>query len=131
MNKVHQYTIMSAPTTAQDAAVVALQHGEEAVEAMRQEYNRRRRLIVDGMNTIGLKCFEPKGAFYAFPSVRGSGMDDAEFAERLLTEEQVAVIPGRAFGIGGAGYVRCSYATAYEKIEKALERIARFVRRHG
>ncbi len=131
MNKVHQYAIMSAPTTAQDAARVALEQGEEAVEEMRLRYDRRRRLIVDGLNSIGLKCFEPKGAFYAFPSVRGSGMDDAEFAERLLTEERVAVIPGRAFGIGGAGYVRCSYATAYEKIEQALERMASFVRRHG
>jgi aminotransferase len=131
MNKIHQYTIMSAPTTAQEAALTALEHGEEAVEEMRQRYDRRRRLIVGGLNSIGLKCFEPRGAFYAFPSVRGSGMDDAEFAERLLDEERVAVIPGRAFGIGGAGYVRCSYATSYEKIEKALERIANFVRRHG
>jgi len=131
MKKIHQYTIMSAPTTAQEAALVALEQGEEAVEDMRQRYDRRRRLIVDGFNSIGLKCFEPRGAFYAFPSVRGSGMDDAEFAERLLDEERVAVIPGRAFGIGGAGYVRCSYATAYEKIEQALERIARFARRHG
>ena len=131
MKKIHQYTIMSAPTTAQDAALVALEQGEEPVEEMRQRYNRRRRLIVDGFNSIGLKCFEPRGAFYAFPSVRGSGMDDAEFAERLLDEERVAVIPGRAFGIGGAGYVRCSYATAYEKIEQALERVARFMQRHG
>ena len=131
MNKIHQYTIMSAPTTAQEAALTALEAGEEAVEEMRQRYNRRRRLIVDGLNSLGLKCFEPRGAFYAFPSVRGSGMDDAEFAERLLDEERVAVIPGRAFGIGGAGYVRCSYATAYDKIEMALERIANFVRRHG
>ena len=131
MSKVHQYTIMSAPTIAQDAALTALTQGEEAVEEMRQRYDRRRRLIIDGMNDIGLKCFEPRGAFYAFPSVRGSGMDDAEFAERLLDEERVAVIPGRAFGIGGAGYVRCSYATAYEKIEQALDRIANFVRRHG
>jgi aminotransferase len=131
MKKIHQYTIMSAPTTAQEAALVALDHGEEAIEEMRQRYDRRRRLIVDGFNGIGLKCFEPRGAFYAFPSVRGSGMDDAEFAERLLDEERVAVIPGRAFGIGGAGYVRCSYATAYEKIEQALERIGRFARRHG
>lgn len=131
MKKIHQYTIMSAPTTAQDAALVALEQGETAIEEMRQRYDRRRRLIVDGLNSIGLKCFEPRGAFYAFPSVRGSGMDDAEFAERLLDEERVAVIPGRAFGIGGAGYVRCSYATAYEKIEQALERIARFARRHG
>jgi len=131
MSKVHQYTIMSAPTTAQEAALAALEKGEEAVEQMRQRYDRRRRLIVDGLNSIGLNCFEPRGAFYAFPSVRGSGMDDAEFAERLLDEERVAVIPGRAFGIGGAGYVRCSYATAYEKIEQALERMANFVRRHG
>lgn len=131
MNKVHQYTIMSAPTMAQEAALVALKEGEEAIEEMRQRYDRRRRLIVDGLNSLGLKCFEPRGAFYAFPSVRGSGMDDAEFAELLLDEERVAVIPGRAFGIGGAGYVRCSYATAYEKIERALERIARFVQRHG
>jgi aminotransferase len=122
---------MSAPTTAQEAAIIALEQGEEDIEEMRQRYDRRRRLIVDGFNTIGLKCFEPRGAFYAFPSVRGSGMDDAEFAERLLDEERVAVIPGRAFGIGGAGYVRCSYATAYTKIEQALDRIANFVRRHG
>ena len=131
MKKIHQYTVMSAPTTAQEAALVALAQGEDAVEEMRQRYDRRRRLIVNGLNNIGLKCFEPRGAFYAFPSVRGSGMDDAEFAERLLDEERVAVVPGRAFGIGGAGYVRCSYATAYEKIEQALERIANFVRRHG
>ncbi len=131
MNKIHQYTIMSAPTTAQEAALVALKEGEEAIEEMRLRYDRRRRLIVDGFNSIGMKCFEPRGAFYAFPSVRGSGMDDAEFAERLLDEERVAVIPGRAFGIGGAGYVRCSYANSYEKIEKALERIGTFVRRHG
>lgn len=131
MAKIHQYTIMSAPTTAQMAALAALEQGEEAVEEMRQKYDRRRRLIVDGLNALGLNCFEPRGAFYAFPSIRGSGMDDAEFAERLLQEERVAVIPGRAFGVGGAGYVRCSYATSYEKIEKALERIARFVRRLG
>ncbi len=131
MSKVHQYTIMSAPTIAQEAGVTALQKGEEAVEEMRQRYNRRRRLIVDGLNSLGMKCFEPRGAFYAFPSVRGSGMDDAEFAERLLDEERVAVIPGRAFGLGGAGYVRCSYATAYDKIEAALERIAQFVQRYG
>ncbi|MFQ5613758.1 MAG: aminotransferase class I/II-fold pyridoxal phosphate-dependent enzyme [Anaerolineae bacterium] len=131
MSKIHQYTIMSAPTTAQVAALVALERGEEAVEEMRQKYDRRRRLIVAGLNSIGLKCFEPRGAFYAFPSVRGSGMDDAEFAERLLQEERVAVIPGRAFGVGGAGYVRCSYATAYDQIEAALERIARFVRKLG
>ncbi len=131
MRKVHQYTIMSAPTTAQAAGLEALRAGEEHVEVMRQEYDRRRRLIVGGLNEIGLKTFEPQGAFYAFPSVAVSGMDDEEFAERLLQEEEVAVVPGNVFGAGGAGYVRCSYATAYEKLEEALERMHRFVRRHG
>jgi aminotransferase len=131
MKKIHQYTVMSAPTMAQEAGITALEQGEAAIEEMRQRYDRRRRLIVDGLNNIGLKCFEPRGAFYAFPSVRGSGMDDAEFAERLLNEERVAVVPGRAFGIGGAGYVRCSYATAYAKIEQALERMANFARKYG
>jgi aminotransferase len=131
MRKVHQYTIMSAPTTAQAAALEALLRGEEHVEAMRQEYDRRRRLIVSGLNSIGLKTFEPQGAFYAFPSVAVSGMNDEQFAETLLQEEQVAVVPGSAFGAGGEGFVRCCYATAYEKIEQALERMNRFVQRHG
>ncbi|MGC8838028.1 MAG: aminotransferase class I/II-fold pyridoxal phosphate-dependent enzyme [Anaerolineae bacterium] len=131
MRKVHQYTIMSAPTTAQIAALEALRHGEEEVERMRQEYDRRRRLIVGGLNAIGLPCFEPRGAFYAFPSIAHSGMTSEEFSLRLLEEEKVAVVPGSAFGAGGEGFVRCSYATAYEKIEEALERMARFVQRHG
>jgi aminotransferase len=131
MRKVHQYTIMSAPTTAQAAGLEALLRGEEHVEAMRQEYDRRRRLIVSGLNAIGLKTFEPQGAFYAFPAIGVSGMNDEEFADRLLQEERVAVVPGNAFGAGGEGYVRCCYATAYEKIEQALERMQRFVRRHG
>jgi len=131
LRKVHQYTIMSAPTMAQAAAVEALLHGAEHVEAMRQEYDRRRRLIVSGFNAIGLTTFEPQGAFYAFPSVAASGMSDEEFAETLLQEERVAVVPGNAFGAGGAGYVRCCYATAYEQIEQALERMQRFLRRHG
>ncbi len=131
MRKIHQYTIMSAPTTAQAAALAALTADDDCVQAMRAEYDRRRRLIVAGLNQIGMPCFEPQGAFYAFPSIAGSGMSDEEFAERLLQEEQVAVVPGSAFGAGGAGYVRCSYATAYEKIEIALERMARFVQRHG
>jgi aminotransferase len=131
MRKVHQYTIMSAPTTAQTAAVEALQHGEEAVQAMCAEYDRRRRLIVNGLNSIGLTCFEPRGAFYAFPSITATGMTDEEFSERLLTEEKVACVPGSAFGACGAGHVRCSYATAYERIEQALERMARFAQRHG
>jgi len=131
MRKVHQYTIMSAPTTAQFAALEALRSGEEAVQEMRARYDRRRRLIVDGLNSIGLTCFEPRGAFYAFPSIEITGMDDEEFSERLLMEEKVACVPGSAFGQSGAGHVRCSYATAYEQIEQALERLARFAQRHG
>ena len=131
MRKVHQYTIMSAPTTAQFAALEALQHGEEAVQEMRARYDRRRRLIVDGLNSIGLACFEPRGAFYAFPNIAATGMSDEEFSERLLQEEKVACVPGSAFGACGAGHVRCSYATAYSQIEQALERLARFARRHG
>jgi aminotransferase len=131
MRKVHQYTIMSAPTTAQAAAVVALEQGEEYVEQMRREYDRRRRLIVGGFNTLGLDCFEPRGAFYAFPSIAASGMSGEDFSMTLLREEEVAVVPGEAFGPSGAGYVRASYATAYEEIEEALNRIESFMRRHG
>jgi aminotransferase len=131
MRKVHQYTIMSAPTVSQFAALAALREGEPYVQEMAAEYDRRRRLIVGGMNEIGLKCFEPQGAFYAFPSIEITGMDGNDFAEKLLHEERVAVVPGGAFGEAGEGFVRCSYATAYEKIEEALERLRRFVRRHG
>jgi aminotransferase len=131
MRKIHQYTIMSAPTTAQVAALAALKEGQPYVEEMRAEYDRRRRLIVGGLNNLGLPTFEPHGAFYAFPAIAVSGMHDNQFAEALLNEERVAVVPGSAFGASGAGYVRCSYATAYEKIEQALERIERFMRRHG
>lgn len=131
MRKVHQYMIMSAPTVGQHAALAAMTHAEEAVQAMVAEYDRRRRLIVGGLNEIGLSCFEPQGAFYAFPSVGVTGMDDETFAETLLQEERVAVVPGGAFGESGRGFVRCSYATAYEKIEQALERMNRFMRRHG
>jgi aminotransferase len=131
MRKVHQYTIMSAPTTAQAAGVQALESGDPFVEQMVSEYDRRRRLLVGGLNTLGLDCFEPGGAFYAFPSVERSGMDDSVFAESLLQEEEVAVVPGSAFGPSGAGYVRMAYATAYEKIEEALNRMERFMRRHG
>jgi len=131
MRKIHQYTIMSAPTTAQAAAIDAIWQGEPDVRAMVEEYDRRRKLIVSGFNALGLTCFEPRGAFYAFPSVAASGMDDNHFAETLLAEEQVAMVPGSAFGPSGAGFVRASYATAYEKIELALERLQRFMRRHG
>ena len=130
MRKIHQYTIMSAPTTAQVAALEALLSGEPHVQRMVDEYDRRRRLIVDGLNDLGLATFEPRGAFYAFPSIKSSGMDDETFADRLLQEQRVAVIPGNAFGADDH-YVRCSYATAYEKIEEALERIGAFMRQHG
>lgn len=131
MRKIHQYTIMSAPTNAQIASIVALEQGAPHVEEMRSEYDRRRQLIVGGFNQLGLSCFEPKGAFYAFPSISASGMDDATFADKLLQEEHVAMVPGSAFGASGAGFVRASYATAYEKIEEALHRIERFMRRYG
>jgi aminotransferase len=133
MRKVHQYTIMSAPTTAQVAAVTALTdpRAEEAVLAMRDSYNLRRKLLLEGLNNIGLPTFEPRGAFYAFPDIRTSGMSSDQFAWTLLEEEQVACVPGPAFGLGGEGYVRMCYATAKDKIEEALERMQRFVRRHG
>ncbi|HSL33715.1 MAG TPA: aminotransferase class I/II-fold pyridoxal phosphate-dependent enzyme [Candidatus Limnocylindrales bacterium] len=127
--KVHQYGIMSAPTTAQDAALEALLHGEADVARMVDEYDRRRRLLVDGLNALGLETFEPRGAFYAFPRIASTGLTDDEFTERLLTEERVAVVPGSAFGPSGAGHVRMCYATSYEGIEEALRRIGRFVER--
>ncbi|HID84155.1 MAG TPA: aminotransferase class I/II-fold pyridoxal phosphate-dependent enzyme [Anaerolineales bacterium] len=129
--RIHQHLIMAAPAIAQYAALEALQNprAADAVAAMRAEYDRRRRLIVDGLNAMGLTTREPQGAFYAFAEVRGTGLDDEAFAWRLLEEEEVAVVPGSAFGPGGEGFIRCSYATAYEKIEAALERMARFVQR--
>jgi aminotransferase len=129
--RIHQYTIMSAPTMSQAAALEAILNGHEHVEAMRNEYDRRRKLIVGGLNQLGLPTFEPHGAFYAFPSISASGMDDDAFALKLLDEEKVAVVPGTAFGAGGEGFVRCSYATSYEKIEEALKRIEHFMRKHG
>ncbi len=125
--KVHQYAIMSAPTTAQDAAVHALKHGEDDVARMRAEYDRRRRVIVDGFNAIGLTTFEPRGAFYAFPRISSTGLDSETFAMRLLEEEKVAVVPGNAFGPSGEGHVRACYATSEESIREAIRRMARFV----
>lgn len=127
MRKIHQYAIMSAPTTGQEAAIEALRSGESYVEDMRQEYDRRRRTIVDGFNRLGLDCFEPKGAFYAFPSIQSTGLSDEEFSERLLMEEKVAMVPGSAFGKSGAGHVRASYATDLPNIEEALNRIESFL----
>ncbi len=129
--RVHQYAIMSAPTMAQYAALEALRSGEEHVLAMHAEYDRRRRVIVDGLNAAGLPTVEPKGAFYAFPQVSHLGMNGEQFAEQLLLEEQVAVIPGGPFGPSGEGYVRACYAASIEKIEKAIERITRFVRKYS
>ena len=129
--RIHQYTIMSAPTTAQDAALEALKSGNSYVEEMVAEYDRRRRLLVAGLNRLGLRAFEPRGAFYAFPNIHATGMDDETFAEKLLREEHVAVVPGNAFGPGGAGFARLCYATEYSKIEEALHRMERFMNRYG
>ena len=129
MMKVHQYVMMSAPTVAQYAALEALRSGEEDVQLMLAEYDRRRRLVVDRFNGMGLHCFEPRGAFYAFPDISSTGLDDESFAERLLFEERVAVVPGSAFGACGRGHVRACYATSYEKLVEALDRTERFVAR--
>ena len=130
MLKVHQYAIMCAGTAPQEAAIAALRYGEDDVKRMHDDYARRRRMFVDGLNRIGLTCCEPLGAFYAFPYVGHTGMTDEEFAERLLLEEEVAVVPGSSFGAAGAGYVRAAYCTAYEKLEEALVRMERFVKKH-
>jgi len=130
MLKVHQYAIMCAGTAAQEAALEALRHGEDDVRMMHDDYERRGRMFVDGLKRIGLPCCEPKGAFYAFPYVGNTGMSDEEFAEKLLFEEKVAVVPGSAFGAAGKGYVRCAYCTAYRKLEEALVRIERFLKKY-
>jgi len=130
MTKIHQYTIMCAPTMAQVAAIEALRTGEPNVLEMVEDYNRRRQVIVEGLNNIGLPCFEPRGAFYAFPSIKSTGMTSEEFSEKLLVEEKVAVVPGSAFGQCGEGYVRCCYATSLADIEEALSRMKRFMTKH-
>jgi len=131
MLKVHQYTIMSAPTPAQYAAEAALtQQGEQSVKAMVEEYDRRRRFFTARLNQMGLDCVEPRGAFYCFPSIKRTGLTSQQFAEMLLREERVAVVPGDAFGACGAGYVRCTYATSLEELREACDRIERFVERH-
>jgi aminotransferase len=129
--RIHQYTIMSAPTTAQDAAIEALKVGEPYVQEMVTEYDRRRKLLVAGLNRLGLSTVEPRGAFYAFPNIQASGMDDETFCQALLEEEHVAVVPGSSFGPGGEGFARACYATEYSKIEEALHRMERFMTRHG
>jgi len=129
MVKLHSYSVMCSPITAQEAAVEALKACDNEVERMRWEYNQRRRVIVNRLNAMGLDCFEPKGAFYAFPSITRTGMTSEQFAERLLAEEKVAVVPGTAFGACGEGFVRCSYATSLGLIEEAMKRMAAFVAR--
>ncbi len=130
MMKIHQYVMMSAPTAAQYAAIEALKNGEEDVQGMLAEYNRRRELVVRSCRDMGLDLVEPHGAFYAFPSVRSTGLPDEEFAEKLLIEEKVAVVPGSAFGEGGRGHVRICYAQKYDLLKEAMERMGRFVARY-
>lgn len=128
MIKIHQFAIMSSPTTSQYAAIEALKKGDEDIARMREEYDYRRRTIVDGFNQMGLSCFEPEGAFYVFPNISSTGMTSSDFCETLLKTEKVAVIPGTAFGQSGEGFVRCSYAYSIQNINEALIRIERFVK---
>jgi aminotransferase len=129
MYKIHQYAIMCAPTQAQRAGIEALRNGEPEVQRMVHSYDQRRRLMLRGFQELGMDCFEPKGAFYMFPSIQKTGLTSEEFAEKLLTEEKVAVVPGNAFGQGGEGFIRCCYAASPQDIEKAIERIGSLLRR--
>jgi aminotransferase len=128
MTKVHQFAIMSAPTTSQYAAIEAVRNGDGDIEKMLGEYDMRRRLMVGGFNKIGMTCSEPKGAFYAFPSIKVSGMDSEIFCEALLREKKVALVPGNAFGASGEGFVRASYCYSTSHIKEALSRIEEFLR---
>lgn len=130
MLKIHQFAIMCAPTTSQYAAVEALRNGDEGVEYMRDEYDRRRKFLIKALHDMGLKCFEPFGAFYVFPCIKEFGMTSDEFAETLLAEEKLAVVPGTAFGTCGEGFLRISYAYSIEDLKAALERLERFINRH-
>lgn len=127
MTKLHQYAIMCAPTTAQYAAIEALRNGDDDVKRMVDEYDMRRRLVIDGFNSLGLKCFEPKGAFYVFPSIKSTGLSSEEFCEKLLYSKRVALVPGNAFGYSGEGHIRASYCYSVDHLKKALERIAEFL----
>ncbi|WP_294540396.1 aminotransferase class I/II-fold pyridoxal phosphate-dependent enzyme [uncultured Gemmiger sp.] len=130
MTKIHQSCIMSAPTTSQYAAIVALRSCDDEIEIMRDEYNRRRRYVVKALNDMGLACFEPRGAFYVFPSIRVSGLTSEEFCERLLREQEVAIVPGDAFGASGEGFARISYAYSVDHLQTAMRRIRRFLEEH-
>ena len=131
MTKIHQSCIMSAPTTSQYAAITALRHCDDQIEMMRDEYNRRRRYVVKALNEMGLTCFEPRGAFYVFPSIQISGLTSSEFCEQLLREKEVAIIPGSAFGASGEGYARISYAYSVDHLQTAMKRIREFLTEHG
>ncbi|WP_302499503.1 pyridoxal phosphate-dependent aminotransferase [uncultured Gemmiger sp.] len=131
MTKIHQSCIMSAPTTSQYAAITALRQCDDQIEMMRDEYNRRRRYVVKALNEMGLTCFEPRGAFYVFPSIQISGLTSGEFCEQLLREKEVAIIPGSAFGASGEGYARISYAYSVDHLQTAMKRIREFLKEHG
>jgi aminotransferase len=131
MTKIHQSCIMSAPTTSQYAAIVALRQCDDQIEMMRDEYNRRRRFVVKALNDMGLTCFEPRGAFYVFPCIKIAGLSSEEFCERLLREKHVAIVPGDAFGASGEGYARISYAYSVEHLEEAMKRMRAFLQAHG
>ena len=130
MTKIHQSCIMSAPTTSQYAAIVALRSCDDEIEIMRDEYNRRRRYVVKALNDMGLTCFEPRGAFYVFPCIKVSGLTSEEFCERLLREQEVAIVPGDAFGASGEGFARISYAYSVDHLQTAMRRIRRFLEEH-
>jgi aminotransferase len=129
MLKIHQYALMCAPTMSQYAAIEALREGDGDIEEMKREYDRRRRLLFDGLRDVGLDCFEPRGAFYMFPSIKKFGLSSTEFCERFLLEEKVAMIPGTAFGACGEGFTRICYAASAENLREALARLKRFVER--
>lgn len=131
MTKIHQSCIMSAPTTSQYAAITALRQCDDQIEMMRDEYNRRRRYVVKALNEMGLTCFEPRGAFYVFPSIQISGLTSSKFCEQLLREKEVAIIPGSAFGASGEGYARISYAYSVDHLQTAMKRIREFLTEHG
>lgn len=130
MTKIHQYAIMSAPTTSQYAAIAAMRDGEPDIEIMKNAYDQRRRFMVDGFTNMGLECFEPLGAFYVFPSIKRTGLTSEEFCEQLLYDQKVAVVPGTAFGDSGEGFVRCSYAYSVDEIKEALGRIETFIQKY-
>ena len=128
MTKVHQFAIMSAPTTSQYASIEALRNGDSDIAMMREEYNQRRMIMVSGFNAMGLDCFEPEGAFYTFPCIQSTGLSSNDFCEKLLFGKKVAVIPGTAFGSSGEGFVRCSYAYSLKNINEALNRIEALIK---